>query len=285
MTLSKKYLSMAALALLCAAVFPSCKGDGKKDQPTPPPAEEKSLISSVTVKGRSEYRYSTEEFSCTYQYSYDEAGRVSLVAVRGDVNRDYSFTYGDGMMSIAVNSERIEFLTDANGYIVRNKTGDFYFSASHDTEGHLLQLLWEDYNSYTLKWEGDLLTEALCSSDYYGSTTTTLVYSKTMNPAGLGGIGIIYGNLGGELSDGKTFPVRMWLGKEPAYLPSKVITHNAKDGKQYSEEITTFDATPDAKGRPVKILVTETYYEYDQYKGKNPLPYRKDVFTIEITYK
>ena len=40
MTLSKKYLSIAALALLCAAVFPSCKGDGKKDQSTPPTAEE-----------------------------------------------------------------------------------------------------------------------------------------------------------------------------------------------------------------------------------------------------
>ena len=51
MTLSKKYLSTAALALLCAAVFPSCKGDGKKDQPTPPAVEEKSLIASLRAIG------------------------------------------------------------------------------------------------------------------------------------------------------------------------------------------------------------------------------------------
>lgn len=286
MALSKKHLSMAALALLCAAVFPSCKGDGKKDQPTPPPAEEKSLIASLTVKATYDDRnFPTREYFYTYQYSYDKSGRVTSVALRGDDNEDWSFTYGDGMMTITVDSERIEFLTDANGYIVRDKTGDY--SATHDAEGHLLQLLWEDDSythneSYTLKWKGDLLSEALCSIANGHSITTTLVYSKTMKPAGLG---IIYGCLGGDLSDGDIFPLRMWLGKEPAYLPSKVITHYAKDGKQYSEEIITFDTTPDAKGRPEKIFVTETSYEYDQYKGKNPLPDSKAVSTIEITYK
>lgn len=289
MNLSKKYLGMAALALLCAAVFPSCKGDGKKDQPTPPPAEEKSLISTITVKGKYEDRYShSDEYFYTYQYSYDEAGRVSSVALRGDYNEDYSITYGDGMMTIPIDSERIEFLTDANGYIVRNKTGDSYFSASHDAEGHLLQLLLkgseesESY-SYTLKWEGDLLTEALYSTpDYYG-ITTTFVYSKTMNPAGLGRI---YGYLGGFLGDGKSFPLSMWLGKEPAYLPSKVIEcYYPEEGKLYLEYTTTLDYTLDTKGRPVKATETCYGYEYDQYKGKNPLPDSKAVSTIEITYK
>lgn len=281
MNLSKKYLGMAALALLCAAVFPSCKGDGKKDQPTPPPAEEKSLIASLTVKGTYDDRnFHAGEYFATYQYSYDKAGRVSSVALRGDYNEDWFFTYGDGMMTIDVNSERIEFLTDANGYIVRDKTGDF--SASHDAEGHLLQLLSEG-ESHTLKWEGDLLTEALYSApDRNVSITTTLVYSKTMDPTGLG---ITYGCLCGDLGDGDIFPLRMFLGKAPACLPSKVINHKARDGKQYSKKITTFDAIPDAKGRPVKIVVTDTEYEYDQYKGKNPLPDSKAVSTIEITYK
>lgn len=288
MNLSKKYLCTVALALLGAVAFPSCKGDGEKDQPTPP-SEERALISTLTVKGTSEHE---SEYFCTYQYSYDEAGRVSSVAVRGDFNRDHSFTYGNGMMTIAINSENTidsyEFLTDANGYIVKGITGGDNLSASRDAEGHLLQLLLEGYDdTYTLKWKGDLLSEALCiRSDYYDeSITTTFVYSKTMNPAGLG-LGIIYGLLGGELSDIKSFPLRMWLGKQPPYLPSKVINHIAHDRKQYSEEdITTFDATTDAKGRPVKIIVTETSYEYDQYKDKKPLPDRKVVSTIEITYK
>ena len=292
MTLSKKYLCTVALALLGAVAFPSCKGDGEKDQPTPPPAEERALISTLTVKGTSEDRNSNEsEYFCEYQYSYDEAGRVSFVAVRGDGYREYYFIYGDGMMTFDVISKNrilsYEFLTDANGYIVGNETDGNDISASHDAEGHLLQLLWEDHGTYTLKWKGDLLSEALCRHDYYDeSMTTSFVYSKTMNPAGFG-IGIIYGLLGGALSGDYSFPLRMWLGKEPACLPSKVINHIAyRSSKQYSKEIiTTFDATPDAKGRPVKIIGTQASYEYDQYKGKNPLPDGKAVFTYEITYK
>lgn len=78
----------------------------------------------------------------------------------------------------------------------------------------------------------------------------------------------------------------MWLGKAPACLPSKVITYYyTQDGKHYLESTGTIDYNLDTKDRPVKVTETSYEYEYDQYKGKNPLPYRKDVFTIEITYK
>lgn len=276
MTLSKKYLCTVALALLCAAVFPSCKGDGGEDQPTPPPAEEKSLIASLTVKGRDEYRNSHSEYFYTYQYSYDEAGRVTSVALRGDDNEDYSFTYGDGMMTITCDPFRTEFLTDANGYIVRDKTGNY--SASHDAEGHLLQLLWEGDN-HTFKWEGDLLTEVLCSEPDRKSSKTIFVYSKTKDPTG--GL-LTYSYLG--LYEG-ILP-SMWLGKAPACLPSKVITYYyAQDGKQYLESTGTIDYNLDTKDRPVKVTETWYEYEYDQYKGKNPLPVGKTVSTFEITYK
>ena len=281
MALSKKHLSMAALALLCAAVFPSCKGDGKKDQPTPPPAEEKSLIASVTVKGASELKnFPTREYFYTYQYSYDKSGRVTSVALRGDDNDDWSFTYGDRTMTIADDSEnideRIEFQTDANGYIVRDKTGNY--SASHDAEGHLLQLLWEGDN-HTFKWEGDLLTEVLCSEPDRNSSKTIFVYSKTKDPTG----GLLTHDYLG-LYD----PIlpSMWLGKAPACLPSKVITYYyTQDGKHYLESTGTIDYNLDTKDRPVKVTETSYEYEYDQYKGKNPLPVGKVVSTIEINYK
>ena len=78
----------------------------------------------------------------------------------------------------------------------------------------------------------------------------------------------------------------MWLGKAPACLPSKVITHHyAQDVKLGLEYTITLDYTLDAKDRPVKVTETWYEYEYDQYKGKNPLPVSKGVSTIEITYK
>lgn len=98
--------------------LPLLQGRWRRGSADLPPAEEKSLIASLTVKGRDEYRNSHSEYFYTYQYSYDEAGRVTSVALRGDDNDDWSFTYGDRTMTIADDSEnideRIEFQTDAN---------------------------------------------------------------------------------------------------------------------------------------------------------------------------
>ena len=271
MTLSKKYLSTVALALLCAAVFPSCKGDDKKDQPTPPAVEEKSLIASltVTVENLSD---PTRDYFYTIQYSYDAADRLSSATVSGDYNEDWSFTYGDGTITIARNSDIEVFLTNANGYIVSDKTGDY--SASYDAEGHLLQLHLGDDESRTFKWKGDLLTEAQYSySRSNTSTNTTIIYSKTKDPTW----GLI--TLGALVSPETSMPA-MWFGNTPACLPSKVIDHTTYS-EQISEVTTTYNYTFDAKGRPVKIAGTS----YEQNKGKNPLPDCKVVVTFTITYK
>lgn len=79
MTLSKKYLCTVALALLCAAAFPSCNCNGGEDQPTPPPAEEKALVSSLTVTVEDLINSSKKDM--TTQYAYDKEGRVSSITV------------------------------------------------------------------------------------------------------------------------------------------------------------------------------------------------------------
>ena len=146
MNLSKKYLSMAALALLCAAVLPSCKGDGKKDQPTPPPAEEKSLIASLTVTVENLTDASKSEE--TAQYAYDKEGRVSSMTVSmtgddGPHSETWPITYGDGTMTVSFPTGLQVFQTNASGYIVGEKTSgaESFFSASYDTEGHLRSLM------------------------------------------------------------------------------------------------------------------------------------------------
>ena len=66
---------MAALALLGAAVFPSCNCNGGENQPTPPPEEERALVSSLTVTVEDLINSSKKDM--TTQYAYDKEGRVS----------------------------------------------------------------------------------------------------------------------------------------------------------------------------------------------------------------
>ena len=75
MTSSKKYLYTVALALLGAVAFPSCNCNGGEDQPTPPPAEERALVSSLTVTVEDLINSSKKDM--TTQYAYDKEGRVS----------------------------------------------------------------------------------------------------------------------------------------------------------------------------------------------------------------
>lgn len=284
MNLSKKYLSMVALALLCAAVFPSCKGDGKKDQPTPPPAEEKSLIASLTVMAEDLTDASKSEV--TTQYTYDKEGRVSLMAVSmktndGTHSEKLPITYGNGTISVPVSSEPLVFKTNTSGYITGQKTSgdESFFSASYDSEGHLLSLKRDEQGLYTFKWNGDLISERqLTIGESQGMTShTTFTYGKVKDPAGLMVLYIP------EFSD---MPLPgAWFGKTPTYLPSKrVSTLKMPVSNLPVEMTTTYDYTLDAKGRPVKIVTTDDL----QSKSKDLIPdftgkIRRTTFTI--TYK
>lgn len=284
MTSSKKYLSTVALALLCAAVFPSCKGDDKKDQPTPPPAEEKSLIASLTVMAEDLTDASKSEV--TTQYTYDKEGRVSLMAVSmktndGTHSEKLPITYGNGTISVPVSSEPLVFKTNASGYITGQKTSgdESFFSASYDSEGHLLSLKRDEQGLYTFKWNGDQISERqLTIGESQGMTShTTFTYGKVKDPAGLMVLYIP------EFSD---MPLPgAWFGKTPTYLPSKrVSTLRMPVSNLPVEMTTTYDYTLDAKGRPVKIVTTDDL----QSKSKDFIPdftgkIRRTTFTI--TYK
>jgi len=284
MTLSKKYLYTVSLALLCAAVLPSCKGDDKKDQPTPPPAEEKSLIASLTVMA--EDLTDASKSKVTTQYTYDKKGRVSSMAVSmktndGTYSETLSITYGNGTISVPVSSEPLVFKTNTSGYITGQKTSgdESFFSASYDSEGHLLSLKRDEQGLYTFKWNGDLISERqLTIGESQGMTShTTFTYGKVKDPAGLMVLYIP------EFSD---MPLPgAWFGKTPTYLPSKrVSTLKMPVSNLPVEMTTTYDYTLDAKGRPVKIVTTDDL----QSKSKDFIPdftgkIRRTTFTI--TYK
>lgn len=284
MTLSKKYLSMAALALLCAAVLPSCKGDDKKDQPTPPAAEEKSLIASLTVTAEDLTDSSKSEV--TTQYAYDKEGRVSSMAVSmttndGTDNETWPITYGDGTMTVSFPSELQVFQTNASGYIIGEKTSgaESSFSASYDSKGHLLSLKRDEQSLYTFKWQGDLISERqLTIGESQGMTShTTFTYGKVKDPAGLMVLYIP------EFSD---MPLPgAWFGKTPTYLPSKRVSTLKVSGSSLPIEMTTtYEYTLDAKGRPVKIVTTDDL----KSKSKDLIPdFAGKILrtTFTITYK
>ncbi|WP_296164614.1 hypothetical protein [uncultured Porphyromonas sp.] len=284
MTLSKKYLSMAALALLCAAVFPSCKGDGKKDQPTPPPAEEKSLIASLTVTVEDLINSSKKDM--TTQYAYDKEGRVSSITVvmtgdEGPHSETWPITYGDGTMTVSFPTGLQVFQTNASGYIVGEKTSgaESFFSASYDTEGHLRSLMHDEQGVYTFRWKGDLISERqlTIAESQVMTSHTTFTYSETKDPAGLM---VLY------IPEFTDIPLPgMWFGKTPAYLPSKRVSTLKMPVSDLPVEVTTtFDYTLDAKGRPVKIVTTDDL----QSKSKDFIPdFAGKILrtTFTITYK
>lgn len=284
MTLSKKYLCTVALALLGAIAFPSCNCNGGEDQPTPPPAEEKALVSSLTVTV--EDLINSTKKDMTTQYAYDKEGRVSSMTVStreedGPSSETWPITYGDGTMTVSFPSELQVFQTNASGYIIGEKTSgaESFFSASYDTEGHLQSLRHEEQGVYTFRWEGDLISERQLSIAESQDMTshTTFTYSKTKDPAGLM---VLY------IPEFTDIPLPgMWFGKAPAYLPSKrVSTLKMPVSNLPVEMTTTFDYTLDAKGRPVKIVTTENL----QSKSKDFIPdFAGKILrtTFEITYK
>lgn len=284
MTLSKKYLYTVALALLGAVAFPSCNCNGGEDQPTPPPAEERALVSSLTVTVEDLINSSKKDM--TTQYAYGKEGRVSsmTVSITGDDgphSETWPIIYGDGTMTVSFPSELQVFQTNASGYIIGEKTSgaESFFSASYDTEGHLQSLRHEEQGVYTFRWEGDLISERQLSIAESQDMTshTTFTYSKTKDPAGLM---VLY------IPEFTDIPLPgMWFGKAPAYLPSKrVSTLKMPVSNLPVEMTTTFDYTLDAKGRPVKIVTTENL----QSKSKDFIPdFAGKILrtTFEITYK
>lgn len=284
MTLSKKHLYTVALALLGAVAFPSCNCNGGEDQPTPPPVEEKALVSSLTVTVEDLINSSKKDM--TTQYAYDKEGRVSsmTVSTRGEddpSSETWPISYGDGTMTISYPSETQVFQTNANGYIVGEKTSgaESFFSAIYDTEGHLRSLMRDEQGVYTFNWKGDLISERQLSIAESQDMTshTTFTYSETKDPAGLM---VLY------IPEFTDIPLPgMWFGKTPTYLPSKrVSTLKMPISNLPVEVTTTFDYTLDAKGRPVKIVTTENL----QSKSKDFIPdFAGDILrtTFEITYK
>ena len=284
MTSSKKYLYTVALALLGAVAFPSCNCNGGEDQPTPPPAEERALVSSLTVTVEDLINSSKKDM--TTQYAYGKEGRVSsmTVSITGDDgphSETWPIIYGDGTMTVSFPSELQVFQTNASGYIIGEKTSgaESFFSASYDTEGHLRSLRHEEQGVYTFRWEGDLISERQLSIAESQDMTshTTFTYSKTKDPAGLM---VLY------IPEFTDIPLPgMWFGKAPAYLPSKrVSTLKMPVSNLPVEMTTTFDYTLDAKGRPVKIVTTENL----QSKSKDFIPdFAGKILrtTFEITYK
>ena len=284
MTLSKKYLCTVALALLGAVAFPSCNCNGGEDQPTPPPVEEKALVSSLTVTV--EDLINSTKKDMTTQYAYDKEGRVSsmTVSTRGEddpSSETWPISYGDGTMTISYPSEAQVFQTNASGYIVGEKTSgaESFFSATYDTEGHLRSLMRDEQGVYTFNWKGDLISERQLSIAESQDMTshTTFTYSKTKDPAGLM---VLY------IPEFTDIPLPgMWFGKAPNYLPSKRVSTLKMPVSDLPVEVTTtFDYTLDAKGRPVKIVTTENL----QSKSKDFIPdFAGNILrtTFEITYK
>ena len=284
MTLSKKYLCTVALALLGAVAFPSCNCNGGEDQPTPPSAEEKALVSSLTVTVEDLINSSKKDM--TTQYAYDKEGRVSSMTIStreedGPSSETWPITYGDGTMTISYPSEAQVFQTNAKGYIIGEKTSgaESFFSATYDTEGHLRSLMRDEQGVYTFNWKGDLISERQLSIAESQNMTshTTFTYSETKDPAGLM---VLY------IPEFTDIPLPgMWFGKAPTYLPTKrVRTLKMPISNLPVEVTTTFDYTLDAKGRPVKIVATEDL----QSKSKDFIPdFAGKILrtTFEITYK
>ena len=284
MTLSKKYLCTVARALLGAVAFPSCNCNGGEDQPTPPPAEEKALVSSLTVTV--EDLINSTKKNMTTQYTYDKEGRVSSMTVSmtgddGPHSETWPITYGDGTMTVSFPSELQVFQTNTSGYIIGEKTSgaESFFSASYDTEGHLRSLRHEEQGVYTFNWKGDLISERQLSIAESQDMTShsTFTYSETKDPAGLM---VLY------IPEFTDIPLPgMWFGKAPTYLPSKRVSTLKMPVSNLPVEVTTtFDYTLDAKGRPVKIVATEDL----QSKSKDFIPdFAGKILrtTFEITYK
>ncbi len=284
MTLSKKHLYTVALALLGAVAFPSCNCNGGEDQPTPPPAEEKALVSSLTVTV--EDLINSSKSDMTTQYAYDKEGRVSSMTVSmtgddGPHSETWPITYGDGTMTVSFPSELQVFQINTSGYIIGEKTSgaESFFSASYDTEGHLRSLRHDEQGVYTFNWKGDLISERqLTIGESQGMTShTTFTYSKTKDPTGLM---VLY------IPEFSHIPLPgMWFGKAPTYLPSKrVSTLKMPISNLPVEVTTTFDYTLDAKGRPVKIVTTDDL----QSKSKDLIPdFAGKILrtTFTITYK
>lgn len=285
MNFSKKYLSTVALALLGAVAFPSCNCNGSEDQPTPPAVEEKSLIASLTVMAE-DLTDDASKSEVTTQYTYDKEGRVSSMAVSmktndGTHSETLPITYGNGTISVPVSSEPLVFKTNASGYIIGQKTSgeESFFSASYDSEGHLLSLKRDEQGLYTFKWNGDLISERqLTIGESQGMTShTTFTYGKVKDPAGLMVLYIP------EFSD---MPLpRAWFGKTPTYLPSKRVSTLEVSGSSLPVEMTTtYEYTLDAKGRPVKIVTTDDL----KSKSKDLIPdFAGKILrtTFTITYK
>lgn len=284
MTLSKKYLCTVALALLGAVAFPSCNCNGGEDQPTPPPVEEKALVSSLTVTV--EDLINSTKKDMTTQYAYDKEGRVSsmTVSTRGEddpSSETWPISYGDGTMTISYPSEAQVFQTNANGYIVGEKTSgaESFFSAIYDTEGHLRSLMRDEQGVYTFNWKGDLISERQLSIAESQDMTshTTFTYSETKDPAGLM---VLY------IPEFTDIPLPgMWFGKTPTYLPSKRVSTLKVSGSSLPIEMTTtYEYTLDAKGRPVKIVTTDDL----KSKSKDLIPdFAGKILriTFTITYK
>lgn len=282
MNFSKKYLSTVALALLGAVAFPSCNCNGSEDQPTPPAVEEKSLIASLTVMAE-DLTDDASKSEVTTQYTYDTEGRVSSMAVSmktndGTHSETLPITYGNGTISVPVSSEPLVLKTNASGYIIGQKTSgeESFFSASYDSEGHLLSLKRDEQGLYTFKWNGDLISERqLTIGESQGMTShTTFTYE---DPAGLMVLYIP------EFSD---MPLPgAWFGKTPTYLPSKRVSTLKVSGSSLPIEMTTtYEYTLDAKGRPVKIVTTDDL----KSKSKDLIPdFAGKILrtTFTITYK
>lgn len=285
MNFSKKYLSTVALALLGAVAFPSCNCNGSEDQPTPPAVEEKSLIASLTVMAE-DLTDDASKSEVTTQYTYDTEGRVSSMAVSmktndGTHSETLPITYGNGTISVPVSSEPLVLKTNASGYIIGQKTSgeESFFSASYDSEGHLLSLKRDEQGLYTFKWNGDLISERqLTIGESQGMTShTTFTYGKVKDPAGLMVLYIP------EFSD---MPLPgAWFGKTPTYLPSKRVSTLKVSGSSLPIEMTTtYEYTLDAKGRPVKIVTTDDL----KSKSKDLIPdFAGKILrtTFTITYK
>ena len=70
--------------------LPSCNCNGREDQPTPPPEEERALVSSLTVTVEDLINSSKKDM--TTQYSYDKESRVS--SMTGNILRTtFEITY------------------------------------------------------------------------------------------------------------------------------------------------------------------------------------------------
>ena len=221
----------------------------------------------------------------TTQYTYDKEGRVSSMAVSmktndGTHNETWPITYGNGTISVPISSEPLVLKTNASGYIIGQKTSgdESFFSASYDSEGHLLSLKRDEQGLYTFKWKGDLISERqLTIGESQGMTShTTFTYGKVKDPAELM---VLY------IPEFTDMPIPgAWFGETPTYLPSKRVSTLKVSGSSLPVEMTTtYDYTLDAKGRPTKIVTTDDLQSKSEDITPESVEIRRITFTI--TYK